>query len=346
MKEIGFGIIGLGNVASIHAYALERSQLCRLGGVYSPDKAKGEAYREKYACSSYTNLDDFLSDSSISVVIIATPSGMHAEYAVAALRKGKHVLIEKPIEINEERGQRIIEEGRKRGLIVGGIFQNRFYDGARLIKKALEEGRFGRIVMVEASLKWLREQSYYDSASWRGTKEIDGGGVLMNQGIHAVDLLTYFGGDVEEIEGVTGILTHERIDVEDNACGVLRFKNGALGIINGSTSIYPGFPRRIEVCGTDGSAVFEDEALTTWKFKDEREEDEEIRKKYSRVDSKGGAASATDINWLGHMRVFDDFASAVIEKRNPLVTGEEALKSVRIINALYRSAITAEREKL
>ncbi len=346
MEKIGFGIIGLGNVAAIHAYALEQSEFCFLSGVYSPDKEKGEKYRERYGCSSYNSLDEFFGDKRISVVIIALPSGMHEEYAIKALNAAKHVLIEKPIEINEERAERIIEYGRKKGLIVGGIFQNRFYDGARLIKRAISEGRFGRIVMIEASLKWLREQSYYDSALWRGTKEIDGGGVLMNQGIHAIDLLLYFGGDCEEIEGYTALLSHERIDVEDNAVAVLRFRSGALGIINGSTSIYPGAPRRIEVLGTHGTAVFEDEALTTWKFKNERKEDEEIRTKYGSVSSKGGSNSATDINYIGHMRAFDDFASAIIEKRDPLVTGEEAIKSIKVISAIYRSAKSGRSEKL
>ena len=336
-RKIGFGIIGLGNVAATHAYALERSEHCFLRAVYSPEPAKCEKYRKEYGCVAYSDLESFLADEKVEVVLVATPSGLHEETAISALKAGKHVLVEKPIEINEEKAERIIGEGRRQGRLVGGIFQNRFYDGSLLIRKALEEGRFGRVVMVEASLKWQRSQAYYDSGAWRGTWDIDGGGVLMNQGIHAIDLLSWFGGDVESVSGLTGTLSHERIEVEDNGVAVLRFRSGALGVINASTSIYPGFARRIEVCGTEGSAILEDESLTLWSFKNEKPEDMAIREKYARVESCGSSTSATDLNWVGHMRQFDDFASAILENRNPLVTGEEALKSVRLIKAIYTS---------
>ncbi len=339
MEKVGFGIIGLGSVAKTHAYALERSENCTLEAVYSPHSDKAEAVSKEYGCSSYTNLDDFFNNDKVEVVLIATPSGLHEDAAVTALKAKKHVLIEKPIEINEEKAERIIEEGKKNGRLVGGIFQNRFYDAPLLIRKAIDAGRFGRIVMVEASFKWLRSQSYYDSGAWRGTLDIDGGGVLMNQGIHAIDLLQWFGGDVESVSGFISTLSHERIEVEDNGVAALRFKNGALGVINGSTSIYPGFRRRIEVCGTEGSAVLEDEALVSWVFKDERREDDEIRQKYALPGSTcGGSSNAADINWVGHQRQFDDFALSIRGVKDPLVGGEEALKSVRLIKCIYKSA--------
>lgn len=337
--KVGFGIIGLGSVAKTHAYALERSENCRLEAVYSPHKDKAEAFSKEYGCAQYTDLEAFLSDKKVEVVLVATPSGLHEDVAVQALKAGKHVLIEKPIEINEEKARHIINEGKKVKRLVGGIFQNRFYDVAVLIKKAIDDGRFGRIVMVEASLKWLRSQAYYDSGAWRGTWDIDGGGVLMNQGIHAIDLLLWFGGDAESVSGFTSTLSHERIEVEDNGVAALRFKNGALGVISASTSIYPGYRRRIEVCGTEGSAVLEDEALVSWVFKDNRDEDDEIRRKYALPgNTSGGSSNASDINWVGHQRQFDDFARAVMEGGKPLVDGEEALRSVTLIRDIYRSA--------
>lgn len=337
--KVGFGIIGLGSVAKTHAYALSQSENCRLEAVYSPQSDKAEAFSKEYGCAHYTDLDSFLKDEKVEVVLIATPSGLHEDAAIRALRAKKHVLIEKPIEINEEKAERIIEEGKKNNRLVGGIFQNRFYDAAILIKRAIDEGRFGRIVMVEASLKWLRSQAYYDSGAWRGTWEIDGGGVLMNQGIHAIDLLLWFGGDVDRVSGFTSTLSHERIEVEDNAVASLRFKSGALGVITASTSIYPGYRRRLEVCGTEGSAVLEDEALVSWVFKENREEDDEIRSKYALSgNTSGGSSNAGDINWVGHQRQFDDFARAVRENGKPLVDGEEALKSVKLIRSIYKSA--------
>ncbi len=338
MKDrIGFGIVGLGNVARTHAYALGKSENCFLRAVYSPDGDKCDRYRMEYGCEAYSDFSSFLSDEEVDVVLIATPSGLHEESALSSLRRGKHVLIEKPIEITEEKAERIIEEGKRQHRLVGGIFQNRFYDAAMLIKEALDKGRFGRVVLIEASFKWYRSQEYYDSGLWRGTKEIDGGGVLMNQGIHAVDLLQWYGGDILSVSGLTATLTHTGIDVEDNAAAVVRFRSGALGIINGSTSIYPGFSRRIEVCGSEGSAVMEDEALTVWSFREETERDNEIRRRYSHVDTSGSSTSATSLNWLGHMRQFDDFALSIQEGREPLITGEEALKSVKLINAIYSS---------
>lgn len=345
-RKIGFGIVGLGSVARTHAYALGKSEYCFLRAVYSPDREKCRKYEEEYGCLSYSDFSSFLKDDGVDVVLVATPSGLHEKIAVPALMAGKHVLIEKPIEINEEKAARIIEEGRRQHRLVGGIFQNRFYDGAMLIKKALDEERFGRVVMVEASFKWYRSQEYYDSGAWRGTWDIDGGGVLMNQGIHAVDLLSWFGGDTESVTGLIATLSHERIEVEDNVAAVLRFRSGALGIINGSTSIYPGFSRRIEVCGTEGSAILEDEALTVWSFRNEREADRAIREKYAKVVHSGSSTSATDINWLGHMRQFDDFALSILEGRKPLVTGEDALKSVKLIRAIYSASESGKCVKL
>ncbi len=337
-EKIGFGIIGLGNVAETQAYALSHSQYCRLAAVYSPSTEKGMRYSENYGCRHYTDLSSFLSDSRVSVVVISTPSGLHRDIALECLRKGKHILVEKPLEITVERGEEIVREGKSLGLLVGGIFQNRFYDAAMKIRSAIDSGRFGRIVMLEASCKWLRDQDYYDSGAWRGTKEIDGGGCLMNQAIHAVDLLQWFGGEVGSVSGSIATTAHERIDVEDNGAAVLEFRSGAIGIINASTSIYPGFSRRIEILGTEGSAVMEDEALTVWKFRNETEEDETIRKTYSSIQSSGASSSATSLNYIGHMRQFDDFSSAVTGNGRLLVDGEEALKAVRIIRGIYRSA--------
>ncbi len=338
-QKIGFGIIGLGSVAKTHAFALSKAEKSYLAGAFSSNKEKVEAFCKQYGGKPYTNLEDFLADSEIQVVDIATPSGLHKDVAIQALKAKKHVLVEKPLEISHERCQAIVNEAKHQNLLVGGIFQSRFYDAPQLIKQALEAGRFGKLTMVEASVKWFRSQEYYDSGAWRGTWDLDGGGALMNQSIHAIDLLSWFGGDVSSISAFTQTVAHERIEVEDNGVAILKFTNGALGVIEGSTSIYPGFTKRIEVCGTEGSAILEDETLIAWSFKEDKPEDEEVRRKYSNVNTtEGGAANPSAINYIGHMRQFDDFANAVLTGKEPFITGEEAAKAVDIIKGIYESA--------
>lgn len=338
IDKIGFGIIGVGAIAKTHAFALSKSDKCFFAGAYDMNRERVEAFCKEHGGKAYCELEEFLASDDFQVVVVATPSGLHHDLAIAALKAKKHVLVEKPLEITVQRCNDIIEEGRKQGRLVGGIFQSRFYEAPRLVKKALDEGRFGKLTLVEASVKWFRSQEYYDSGAWRGTWEIDGGGALMNQSIHAIDLLSWFGGDVQCIDGYTETIAHERIEVEDNGVAILKFKNGALGVIEGSTSIYPGFIKRLEVCGTQGSAILEDESLVAWSFKDETPEDEVIRKRFADANSTmGGASDPGAINYVGHMLQFEDFAEAVRNGGKPFVTGEEAAKAVRIINGIYES---------
>lgn len=338
IDKIGFGIIGVGAIAKTHAFALSKSDKCFFAGAYDMNRERVEAFCKEHGGKAYCELEEFLASDDFQVVVIATPSGLHHDLAIAALKAKKHVLVEKPLEITVQRCNDIIEEGRKQDRLVGGIFQSRFYEAPRLVKKALDEGRFGKLTLVEASVKWFRSQEYYDSGAWRGTWEIDGGGALMNQSIHAIDLLSWFGGDVQCIDGYTETIAHERIEVEDNGVAILKFKNGALGVIEGSTSIYPGFIKRLEVCGTQGSAILEDESLVAWSFKDETPEDDVIRKRFADANSTmGGASDPGAINYVGHMLQFEDFAEAVRNGGKPFVTGEEAAKAVRIINGIYES---------
>ena len=227
------------------------------------------------------------------------------------------------------------------------VFQSRFHDAPRLVRKAIDEGRFGRITLIDAQIKWFRTQAYYDDISWHGTWKMDGGGALMNQGIHAIDLLRWFGGDVVDVSSRTATLAHERIEVEDTAGAVLSFANGAIGIIEGSTAAYPGFLKRIEICGSEGSAIIEEESLKFWQFKDERPEDAMIREKYSDFTSTGGgAADPKAIGAHGHARVFADVMDALDTGREPEITGAEARKAVELIEAVYRSSREGKTVKL
>lgn len=337
-RKIGFGIIGTGSVASTHAAAIRDMDDAILVGVYNSTPLKGKAFAEKYGVKCYSTLDDLLSDCDIDIVTIATPSGAHLDAALDAVNHKKHVIIEKPMEITSSRIALIIKAAEENGVILSGIFQSRFYEASKIVKKAVDEGRFGRITLIDAQIKWYRSQEYYDSGAWRGTWKLDGGGVLMNQGIHAIDLLCWLGGDVESVSAMCTTLGHKNIEVEDTAGAVLKFKSGAIGVIEATTSCYPGFPKRIEILGTEGSAVLEEENIKSWSFKDEREEDAVIRERFMKSRSSGGAADPTAIDFKGHRKVFEDVVSAVKNGTGPSLSGAESGKSVALIEAIYKSS--------
>ena len=193
-----------------------------------------------------------LADPAVDAVSVATPSGAHMEPAVAAAKAGKHVIVEKPLEITLQRCDRIINECEKNGVKLSTFFPSRFHDSSIKMKRAVDEGRFGRLTLGDAYVKWFRTQEYYDSGAWRGTWKLDGGGALMNQAVHTVDLLTWLMGPVVEIQAQTATLAHERIEVEDVATATLRFANGALGIIEASTAVYPGYLKAHRVAWRSG----------------------------------------------------------------------------------------------
>lgn len=340
-RKIGFGIIGLGTVAATHAAALAAGRNCYLAGAYSSTEGKAEMFCRTHGGTPYTDLRAFFADPAIEAVCITTPSGDHMDPALASIGAGKHVLIEKPLEITVERCDRIIAAAGKAGVKLSGVFQSRFYDAPRLVKDALDSGRFGRIMLADAQFKYFRSQEYYDSGVWRGTVELDGGGVLINQGIHAVDLLRWFMGGVARVGAFTSTLAHQRIDVEDAGVAALRFDNGALGIIEGTTGAFPGAYKRIEICGTDGSVVLEEESIKLWTFRQETGEDALIRSRFADVNaSVGGVADPRVSNTVGHERQIEDFADAILYDREPAVTGEDARTSVALVLAMYESAKT------
>ncbi|MCC8191077.1 MAG: Gfo/Idh/MocA family oxidoreductase, partial [Planctomycetes bacterium] len=225
----------------------------------------------------------------------------------------------------------------------GGGYGSRF-EVPKLIKRTIEAGRLGTIVMADAQVKWYRSQEYYDSGAWRGTWDLDGGGALMNQSIHAIDLLQWFMGPVESIDGRIATLGHERIEVEDTAVATLTFANGALGVIEGTTCSYPGFLKRIELCGTRGCIIMEEENLRAWDFAEELPEDAAIRAAYIGTStSQGGAADPGSISYLGHKMEFADFADAIRTGRPFALDGREARKAVEIIQAIYESSRAGQR---
>ncbi len=257
-----------------------------------------------------------LADPDVDVVTIGTPSGAHMEPAVAAARAGKHVIVEKPLEITLSRCDKIIRECEKAGVKLSAIFPSRFHRSSVELKKAVDAGRFGKLTLGEAYVKWYRTQAYYDSGAWRGTWELDGGGALMNQAIHSVDILTWLMGPVVEITAHSALLAHKRIAVEDTVVATLKFKNGALGVLEASTACYPGYLKRIEVHGSEGSAAMEEEDVVAWDFAKKGRGDAAIHQRMAdSISTAGGASDPAAIGHHGHTAQFRDVLEAIKDNR-------------------------------
>jgi predicted dehydrogenase len=340
---IGVAIVGCGMIARFHIAALAEIPGTRV--VALVDKKPGQAASLREAlhlpCDVYEDMDSALARQDVNLVIVATPSGIHMEPAVAAANAGKHVVVEKPLEITLERCDQIIEACDRAGVKLCTIFPSRFGDANRALKTALDAGRFGRLTLGETTCKWWRAQSYYDQGGWKGTRALDGGGALMNQAIHNVDLLLWMMGPATHISAFTATLAHQRIEVEDTAVACLRFANGALGIIEAATSVYPGLPKTIAIHGNRGTAIIEQDDLLRWELNPETPEDKAIRQRFAqKVGASGGSSDPAAISHVGHARQLADFIDAIQTGRAPLVDGREGRRAVEVILGTYESAAT------
>ncbi|MBP85673.1 MAG: oxidoreductase [Planctomycetaceae bacterium] len=343
----GFGVIGCGMIANFHAKAIADLRGAKLAACFDMFPAAADRLAKATGCTAYHDLKAMLADDNVDIVTICTPSGAHLEPAIAAARAGKHIIVEKPLEVTLKRCDKIIKECETAGVTLATIFPSRFHESSQLIKKAVDKGRFGRLTIGDAYVKWFRTQEYYDSGAWRGTWKLDGGGALMNQAIHSVDLLTWLMGSVVEITAHTATLTHKRIEVEDVAMATLRFANGALGVIEATTAAYPGSLKRIEIHGSDGSAVLEEEDIKTWDFAKQTAADKALlQRMMGKTQTGGGAADPTAIGHHGHTMLFKDVVNAIKRGKTPLVDGHEGRRSVEIILGIYKAAETGKTIKL
>jgi len=336
---VRFGMVGCGMISNFHARAIADAPDATLAGVFSRSAEKTAAFAEKYGCRPFNTLEEMVADPEIDAITICSPSGAHLDPALAAAAAGKHIIVEKPLEITTERCDKIIHAAEAANVKLGVTFQSRFHESARLMKQAVEGGRFGTITLGDAYVKWFRSQQYYDSGAWRGTWALDGGGALMNQAIHSVDLLLWLMGPVAEVNARTATMTHERIEVEDVAVANLLFKSGALGVIEATTTAFPGSLKRIEICGDQGTAILEEEDLKQWRFAQETPEDDAIRGRMAgKTATGGGAGDPAAIGHHGHTMLFNEFTAAIREDRVPLIDGKEGRRSVELIEAIYQSA--------
>jgi len=336
-----FGIIGTGSISRIHARAIHAMQGSSLHSVFNPRLESAEKLAAEFGARAYSDFHEFLADSELGIVTIATPSGAHFEPAMAALKAGKHVLCEKPLEITLARIDEMNAMAAACGKTLSPILNRRFTPAMTAFKQACMQNRFGKLTSASCSIKWFRDQAYYDSAPWRGTLALDGGGALMNQGIHAIDALLHLAGPVKSLQAITGCLAHERIEVEDSAVVLLEFENGAHGSIEASTCHWSskGHPVRIQLGGTEGSVFLADESFEVWDFKQIQPEDVEIQETFMANQKSGlGANDPTKIDFLQHQRNFEDVVVAISDGRQPSVSGIEARNAVALIEAIYLSA--------
>jgi len=336
MKTWNFGVVGAGLIADFHARAIGDLPNAKFVACCDNVLDKAKALADKYGVQAFGSYEEMLQRDDIDIVTIATPSGVHMEPTIAAAEAGKHVLCEKPLEVTLERIDAMIAAHDKAGTRLGGIFPYRFNDLMVPLRDAIQSGRFGVITYAGIYVPWWRTDEYYQD-SWHGTWKLDGGGALMNQSIHMIDMLCDLMPPIESVQAYTAALGHD-IEAEDTAAAVLRYANGALGIIYGTTASYPGQYRRFEITGTKGTAVNVENSITLWQFADERPEDKDIRERYLKIEGGGGVADPAAITHENHTRNFKAFLDALDQDEDFWISGPEARKAVAVIRAIYQSA--------
>ena len=336
-KVFGFGIIGCGVISKWHADSIEQIEDAKIIGAYDLRFESAEKFAKERGCISFKTLEEMLSSKDIDIVCICTPSGLHAPLAIKAANAGKHFIVEKPMAITKKQVLDMIDAVEKNKVKGAVISQLRFTKSIQRVRKAIQNGELGRIILGDVYMKYYRSPEYYASAGWRGTWEMDGGGALMNQGIHGIDVLQYLVGPVVSVSGVCKTLTRD-IEVEDTANLIVEYASGAIGTIQGTTSVEPGYPRVIEISGTRGTIVLKEDVIIRWDV-DGKELDEKDIPKGNQESFRNPAGF--DIE--NHKRQIKDLIDAIKEKREPMVNVYEGKKPVDIILAAYESSKTGKK---
>lgn len=329
-KLVSIGTAGLGNIAATHARAIQALQNGKLHSAFSRSEQNLNTFTEEFGLPTFSDYPSFLAQPDLDAVAICTPTGTHLELGRLAAEAGKHLIIEKPIEISVERGKELIEICSQNGVKLAVIYQNRFSDEAVKMKSAIDAGEIGQPVMIRATVKWYRDQEYYSGSAWRGTFALDGGGAVINQAIHTIDLLQWLFGDVISVSATCATLTHRGIEAEDNAVAILTFASGTLCVFEASTSITPPQPRLIEVNGEKGTALLKGNQFSV-SFDGGDEDD-------SAPESAGAANPLAGLGFENHYRQYQQIADAIIAGKEPVVSGPESLKSLAIVEAIYSSS--------
>lgn len=332
------GLIGGGNISETHARAARAISGVEIAAVYGSNSEKVHKLCGELEGKPYPDFAGFLAHRPMDAVIIGSPSGLHASQGIAAAKQGLHVLTEKPIDISTSRADELIEAARQSGVKLGAIFQDRMKPHIRQLKDWIERGLLGKPLLVDARVKWYRPAEYYANSRWRGTLELDGGGALMNQGIHTIDLLLWLLGDVSRVQARVATQLHS-IESEDTATALLEFASGAMGVFHATTAAYPGYPRRVEISGTEGTVVLEHDRIIAADLRNAPTEGAT----FAARDENQSGSSAVVSDFRGHQAVIEDFLCAIRENRAPACDGQEGLRSLALVEAIYRAARAPQR---
>lgn len=331
-KTFGIGIVGTGAIAIKHAQAIGSLENAELIALFNPNPLSAEKASSKFSVPVFSDWEEFTALPELDAICICTPSGLHLEPALKAIQAGKHVFVEKPIEVTLDRADQLIRAAEAKQVKLGVVFQNRFSPDFIRLNNAVKAGLFGRILMGNAAINWFRDAAYYSSSQWKGTIEFDGGGALINQAIHTLDLLLEVMGDVDSVFGKVKTTLYP-IEGEDLGAAVVNFKSGAMGTVTAGTSLYPGYPERLEIFGTEGSAILEAGKLIAWN----------VRGTESPITKTGltSASGSSDPNAIGfelHAMQWRDFLNSIESGNQPEVDGPKSRKSLELIRAIYQSS--------
>jgi predicted dehydrogenase len=327
---VSIGLIGGGNITDTHARAVRAVAGAEVAAIYGTNPEKVQRLSKEHGGAAYTDLDSFLAHRPLDMVVVGSPSGVHAAQGIAAVRKGLHVLVEKPIDITTERADALIAEADKAGVKLGVIFQDRLKPGIRGLKEFIDRGALGTPILADARVKWYRPPDYYAGSHWRGTWSLDGGAALINQGIHTVDVLLWLFGDVARVKAVRKTILH-KIEGEDTLAALLEFKNGAIGVLQAATSIYPGYPRRIELTGSEGTMILEQDRVIEARLRDNKAASVFTET----MDENPSSSSPVVSDHRAHQAVLEDFIRAIETNSLPACDGREGRRSLALIESIY-----------
>ena len=332
------GLIGGGNITETHARAARAVAGVEIAAIYGPNAEKVSRLCREHGGRPYGDFEQFLTHQPMDFVAIGSPSGLHALQGIAAARRGLHVLTEKPIDTTVGRADALIAEADEAGVKLGLFFQDRVKPDLLRVKKTIDNHALGKPILADARVKWHRPADYYTNSRWRGTLALDGGGALINQAVHTVDLMLWMFGDVVSVQAKSTTAMH-KIEAEDTLVALLEFANGALGVLQATTSVYPGYPRRLELTGTEGTVIIEQDRLLA---ADLRNPVNELIQS-SEADSNRSSSSPAVSDVRGHQALIEDFVRAIQTGANPRCDGREGRRSLALVEAIYAASRTGER---
>ena len=337
MSKKGFAILGAGMISALHADALKNSEKAELVAVCDVSEERAQKLIDKFAPSAkvYTSYDEMLNDERVEVINIVTPNHLHTEFVLKAAAAGKHVLCEKPPAMSLEDTDQMIEACKKAGVKFGIFVQCRVRESIRLIKEALKDGRFGKVLRVDAVMKWYRDSNYYLTDAWRSNRKC-GAGVTIQHAFHYIDILQYLMGPGEKIIAEMRNMAHPDVALEDTLDARITFKNGVRGFVQASTALWPGNNVKIEVYGTEGSVIMDGAAFSLWQFKNENEEDEKIRRSGD-ADQATAGSDPTALASEEHQYVIDDCVDAIEQDKEVCIPCSAVRPTLEIALAMYKS---------